>query len=171
MTKTTIRRATVADAPVLAELGARTFAETFGHLYPAEDLSAFVRETHSLEKVAAELADPAIAAWLAEREGAAVGYAVAGPCKLPHRDVTPACGELKRIYVEAGLQGDGVGGRLLAAALAWLERDGPRRLWIGVWSENLGAQRLYERHGFAKVGEYGFRVGGIVDHEFILRRG
>jgi len=64
-----------------------------------------------------------------------------------------------------------LGGRLMETALAWLERDGPRRLWIGVWSGNLGAQRLYERAGFRKVGEYGFRVGGSTDHEFILSRG
>ena len=39
------------------------------------------------------------------------------------------------------------------------ERDGPRTLWIGVWSENLGAQRFYARYGFEKVGEYEFSVG------------
>ncbi len=54
--------------------------------------------------------------------------------------------------------------------MAWLTRDGPRDIWIGVWSENYGAQRFYERHGFSKVGEYGFEVGRTVDREFILRR-
>jgi RimJ/RimL family protein N-acetyltransferase len=39
-----------------------------------------------------------------------------------------------------------------------------------VWSENHGAQRFYAREGFEKVGEYGFKVGRTVDHEFILRR-
>jgi hypothetical protein len=29
-----IRRATVDDAPILSALAARTFTETFGHLYP-----------------------------------------------------------------------------------------------------------------------------------------
>ena len=53
---------------------------------------------------------------------------------------------------------------------AWLLQDGPRDIWIGVWSENFGAQRFYERQGFAKVGEYGFHVGRTVDREFILRR-
>ena len=40
----------------------------------------------------------------------------------------------------------------LRTALGWLERDGPRTLWIGVWSENYGAQRFYARHGFEIVG-------------------
>jgi ribosomal protein S18 acetylase RimI-like enzyme len=171
MTKTTIRRAEAVDAAVLADLGARAFAATFGHLYPPRDLESFLAEAHAVEKVAAELANPATAAWLAERDGDAIGYAIVGPCALPHADVTPSCGELKRIYVLAEGRGDGLGSRLMDEALAWLERDGPRRLWIGVWSENLGAQRLYERLGFRKVGEYGFRVGDTIDREFILRRG
>lgn len=165
-----IRRATPVDAPVLASLGARTFVESFGHLYAAEDLQAFLDESHSVEAYARSLADPAYALWLAERGGEAVGYAQAGPCGLPHPDVRPGDGELKRLYLLAGAQGAGIGARLFEQALAWLERDGPRTLWISVWSENFGAQRFYGRHGFAKAGEYDFIVGRQRDHEFIYRR-
>jgi ribosomal protein S18 acetylase RimI-like enzyme len=171
MTKTTIRRANATDAEVMADLGARTFADTFGHLYPPEDLEAFLADTHTPRKVAAELANPDMAAWLAERDGVAVGYALVGPCGLPHPEVTADCGELKRIYVDGDQRGEGVGAQLIDTALSWLERDGPRRLWLGVWSENHGAQRFYERNGFRKVGEYGFRVGASVDHEFIMSKG
>ena len=170
MPKTTIRRAGAADASALADLGARTFAATFGHLYPAEDLAAFLQTTHAPEKVAAELAATGMAAWLAERDGAAIGYALAGPCGLPHQDVTPNCGELKRIYVLSEAQGEGLGAQLMDLALAWLDSAGRKPVWLGVWSENLAAQRLYVRNGFRKVGEYAFHVGASVDHEFIFRR-
>lgn len=167
----TIRRAGAADAEALVAIGRATFAETFGRLYPPEDLAAFLAEAHSLARARADLSDPAKAVWLAEADGEVVGYAVAGPCKLPHPEVTPACGELERIYLKGSHQGGGAGSRLLAEALAWLEKDGPRRLWIGVWSQNHGAQRLYARRGFTKVGAYDFVVGQTRDHEFILRRG
>ncbi len=170
-TMTVIRRALAADAADLAALGRATFAAAFGHLYWPADLKAFLDEAHSLERTARDLTDPACALWLAEAGGEAVGYALAGRCDLPHPEVTPACGELKRIYVAPGAQGGGLGSRLMAEALAWLERDGPQRLWIGVFSGNLGAQRLYERQGFEKVGEYYFQVGQARDREFILRRG
>jgi diamine N-acetyltransferase len=166
-----IRRAGPADAEALAAIGRATFAETFAHLYPPEDLAVFLADAHSLERARADLADPAKAVWLAEVGGEVVGYALAGPCHLQHPEVTSACGELERIYIARTHQGGGAGGRLLAEALAWLEKDGPRRLWIGVWSENYGAQRLYARHGFEKVGTYEFVVGQTRDHEFILRRG
>ncbi len=171
MTTLTIRRATPADAEVLSRIAAETFTETFGHTYPPEDLAAFLASAYDLEKTRRDLTDPARAAWLVEADGAVVGHALAGPCDLPHDEVTPACGELKRLYVLKAFQGGGVGSRLLSETLAWLERDGPRRLWIGVWSENYGAQRLYGRLGFEKVGEYDFIVGETRDREFILRRG
>jgi diamine N-acetyltransferase len=166
-----IRQATTADAPALAAIARATFAGAFGELYWPEDLEAFLSSAYDLERTRRELADPRCAVWVAVAGAEVVGYAAAGPCGLPHPEVTPDCGELKRVYVLPGLQGGGTGSRLMGEALAWLERDGPRRLWIGVWSGNLGARRLYERLGFEKVGEYYFQVGEARDREFILRRG
>jgi ribosomal protein S18 acetylase RimI-like enzyme len=170
MTEAVIRRAGPADATTLAALGAQTFRETFAHLYPPEDLEVFLADAYGLERTRADLADPAKASWLVEADGRAIGYALAGPCGLPHDDVTPACGELKRIYFLKNHQGGGLGKALFAEIMAWLQSGGPRAVWIGVWSENFGAQRFYERQGFEKVGEYGFEVGKTVDREFILKR-
>jgi ribosomal protein S18 acetylase RimI-like enzyme len=166
----TIRRAAPGDAAALAAIGAETFAETFGHLYPPEDLARYLAEAHGLEQAHADLADPHTAAWLAEAGGAAIGYAVAGACSLPHPEVAVGDGELKRLYLRRSAQSQALGGQLFDAALGWLLRDGPRTIWLGVWSENHGAQRFYNRRGFDKVGEYGFPVGESVDRELILRR-
>jgi GNAT superfamily N-acetyltransferase len=165
-----IRRAGSADAETLSALGAETFTETFGRLYPPRDLQAFLDETHDLERTRAHLADPAKATWIVEAGDRAIGYALAGPCDLPHPEVGTECGELKRIYLLKPWQNGGLGARLFAETMAWLQSRGPRTVWIGVWSENHGALRFYGRHGFTKVGEYGFHVGDTVDHEYILRR-
>ena len=166
----TIRRAGVADAEVLSALAARTFTETFGHLYPDEDLQAFLLEAYAVERSRIVLAHPDYAIWLLEADGHAIGHAAAGPCGLPHPQVREGDGELKRLYLLSEYQNGGWGGRLFDTALQWLQREGPRTLWIGVWSENFGAQRFYARHGFVQVGEYDFPVGKVRDREFILRR-
>ena len=167
---TTIRRATTEDAAALAELGTATFIESFGQLYVPRDLQAFLEESHSVEAYAKVLANPHYALWIAIREGRAIGYAQAGPCGLPHADAKPGDGELKRLYLLKSEQNGGVGRALFDKALAWLERDGPRTLWISVWSENLGAQRFYGRYGFEYAGEYAFIVGEQRDREFMYRR-
>jgi diamine N-acetyltransferase len=170
MPEPSIRRADPTDAEAISAIGAATFVETFGHLYPPADLEVFLAEAYNLERTRADLADPAKASWIVEAGGEVVGYALAGPCGLPHPEVTPDCGELKRIYLKTAWQNGGLGARLFAETLAWLEAGGPRAVWLGVWSENHGAQRFYGRQGFEKVGEYGFAVGATVDHEYILRR-
>ncbi|MGH8087193.1 MAG: GNAT family N-acetyltransferase, partial [Stenotrophomonas sp.] len=94
----TIRRAGPEDAPTLSVLAARTFVETFGHLYPPQDLQDFLDESYAVERQRVILSHPDYAVWLLELDGVAVGHAAAGPCGLPHPDVQPGDGELKRLY-------------------------------------------------------------------------
>src|SRR3546814_7327667 len=94
-----IRRATPDDADTVSALATRTFVETFGHLYPAEDLQAFLANAYAVEKQRVILSHPGYAVWLLECDGTAIGHAAAGPCGLPHPDVAPGDGELKRLYL------------------------------------------------------------------------
>jgi diamine N-acetyltransferase len=166
----TIRRARNEDAAAIAHLAEATFTETFGHLYPPEDLAAYVASAYGVKTCLEALSDRRMAYWLADADGEhPVGFAHAGYCKLPVEGLEPRAGELRQLYVRSAYQNQGLGARLFEAALPWLEaRYSP--LYIGVWSKNYGAQRFYARYGFVKVGEYGFPVGKTVDLELILRR-
>lgn len=165
-----LRRARSDDSEALAALSTTTFRQAFGHLYRPQDLAQFLQDAFAIERQRAQLADPEQAIWLLEDDGQAVGLVAAGPCRLPHPQVAPGDGELRRLYLLASHQGQGHGGRLMQAAMDWLLREGPRTLWLGVWSENHGAQRFYRRWGFERAGEYLFEVGQARDREFILRR-
>lgn len=175
MTEPVIRPAAESDAAALATLGRQTFIDTFvegfGIPYPADDLEAFLDHSFSVETTRAKLNEPGAAWWAAERDGVLLAFANAGPNTLPHPDARPTHAELRRLYVAKAAQGLGLGTKLLAVALDWMEAhtDGP--LWIGVWSGNLKAQRLYARYGFEKAGEYDYPVGAWRDREFILKRG
>ena len=175
MTRTLIRPAAEADAAALGELGRQTFIDTFveefGIPYPAEDLADFLDDSFSVETIRRKLGEPGAAWWVADQDGRLLAFANAGPNTLPHPDARASHAELRRLYVSKAAQGLGLGTRLLQTALDWMEAhtDGP--LWIGVWSGNLKAQRLYAHHGFEKAGEYQYPVGRWLDDEFILRRG
>ncbi|MEZ5928653.1 MAG: GNAT family N-acetyltransferase [Parvularculaceae bacterium] len=165
-----IRRATLGDAQALAELGAVTFTETFGHLYKNEDLQAFLKKNHSPQAYEEILADPAWAVWIAEApDGEKMGYAAAGPCGLPVPEMPEKSGELVRLYLLRAHQKSGVGGHMLATALDWLEKNFDH-LYLSVYAENYGAQRLYQRHGFVKIHDYFYKVGEHSDPEWIMQR-
>jgi ribosomal protein S18 acetylase RimI-like enzyme len=167
-TSAVVRRASPDDASALATLAIATFTETFGHLYPPEDLQTFLA-THSVEAWTRTLGDPKCAVWIAELHGGAtVGFIVVGACKLPVENCEPTAGEVKQLYVLARHHNLRLGTHLMELGLQWLKAQHREPVYIGVWSENYGAQRFYARYGFSKVGEYGFPVGSTVDHEFIL---
>jgi ribosomal protein S18 acetylase RimI-like enzyme len=165
-----IRRATADDAAELARIAGLTFNEAFGHLYPAEDLAAYVGSALTAAQYEELLADRRTASWLLRAAGEpALGFAVAGYCKLPVKDLEPTAGELRQLYIRATHQNRRFGARLLETALRWLEEH-YSPIYIGVWSKNEGAQRFYGRYGFVKIGEYGFPVGRTIDEEHILKR-
>ena len=98
MTTPILRRAVPADTRCLADIGRETFVETFGTLYPPDDLSAYLLAAYDTEATRLSLEDPAQASWLLEdASGRALGYATAGPCGLPHSEAGPGALELKRI--------------------------------------------------------------------------
>lgn len=170
MSAASFRSATPADAQALSEVGRGTFIEAFGHLYSPADLEAFLFNAHSVEAWRRALEDDHNVVVVAESAAGTVGYGVGGRCKLPVQNIEARAGEIKRLYVLAAAHGQKLGTRMLDMLLAELERREHDPLYVGVWSENLGAQRLYMRYGFVKVDEYDFPVGQKMDREFILRR-
>ena len=71
----TIRRANVDDLDLLAELGGRTFSETFAAENTSEDIAAYLAASFNVARQTAELADPASTFFIAEVGGLAAGYA------------------------------------------------------------------------------------------------
>lgn len=174
MSEAIIRSATETDAEALGPLGRQTFIDTFvdgfAIPYPAGDLAAFLDASFSADTIRAKLAEPGAAWWVAERDGALLAFANTGPNTLPHPDARSSHAELRRLYVSKAAQGIGLGTKLLDVALDWMEANTDGPLWIGVWSGNLKAQKLYAAYGFTKAGEYQYPVGTWLDDEFILRR-
>ncbi len=166
----TFRKAAAPDAETLAELGRSTFVEAFGHLYRPEDLETFLGEAHSVAAFRRILDDDHNIVLIAQSPNRALGYGIGGRCKLPVAQLEARAGEVKRLYVRAEAQGQQLGTQLLDRLIEQLERREHDPLYVGVWSENFGAQRLYVRYGFVKVGEYDFPIGKKLDREYILRR-
>lgn len=167
MTAIAYRDATPADSALMAEIGRRTFAETFGHLYSPENLAAFLA-THNESNWRAEILDPVYSVRIVEADGEPIAYAKIGPPSLPFEPRGPSV-ELRQIYVLDPWQGRGIAQELMAWAIAEAKARGARDLYLSVFVDNRRARRFYERYGFTFVGTYAFMVGDHEDEDHVLR--
>lgn len=163
----TYRAAGPADASLMAELGRRTFTETFGHLYTPENLAAFL-QSHNEPGWRAELSNPAFSVRIAEEEGEPVGYVKLGPPSLPFQPQGTAI-ELRQFYILEPWQGRGVAQALMQWTIDAAKANGADELYLSVFVDNHRARRFYERYGFRFVAPYTFMVGTHEDEDHILR--
>jgi len=167
MTAISYRNAGPEDAAALADLGRRTFTETFGHLYTPENLQAFLL-SHSEEGWTRELADPAFAIRIAEEDGQFAAYAKLGPPSLPFEPRGHPI-ELRQFYVLKPWHGRGIAQALMEWALAEAKARQADEMYLSVFVDNHRARRFYERYGFQFVQPYAFMVGDHADEDHILR--
>lgn len=165
----TLRLATPADVPALADLGQRAFIAKFGHLYSPENLSRFLKESHSAETVSSQLADPEMRIAVIEEEGRLASFCkIVRKSSLPERTHASSPMELKQLYTDPDLIGRGHGARLMDWALTEARAWGADEMQLSVYAQNPEAQRFYRRYGLEKVADIEFWVGDHCDPEFMF---
>ena len=171
------RPADAADAETLADLGARTFDETFAASNDPDRLARYLATAFTPERLAAELADPAAAFWIAVEDAGrgpgddrAVGYAKVASGEVPACVGGPRPVELVRLYVERSALGSGVGAALMTACLEHVQQTGFATIWLGVWEHNLRARRFYDKWGFRQVGAKSFYFADEVQEDLVMER-
>jgi diamine N-acetyltransferase len=165
-----IRRATLADAHLLSELGSQTFSETFAAENTPEDLAEYIATSFNVARQTSELEDPASVFLIAEVGGRPAGYA-----KL--RDGEPEQGiegakpiELVRLYVLREWLGRGIGAQLMRACLDEARQSGHETIWLGVWERNPRAQAFYRKWNFRSAGEHMFQLGSDLQRDLLMER-
>ncbi|MEP6741116.1 MAG: GNAT family N-acetyltransferase, partial [bacterium] len=136
MSNLSIRRGTVEDAGLLAELGASTFSETFASNNSPEDMTAYLASAFSPEQQTTELADPQSTFLIAETNGMPAGYAMLRSENALETISGDKPIELVRLYVSRENLGSGVGAALMQACINEAKQQGYETLWLGVWEHN-----------------------------------
>jgi ribosomal protein S18 acetylase RimI-like enzyme len=166
-----IRRATVADAEALAEIGARTFYETFAADNTPEDMRLFLTSTWSPDLQRAEILDEGLDTLLAcDSRGALAGFAQVRVAQPPAGIVVRAPVELKRFYVDKPWHGTGLARTLMEAAEQAARARAGREFWLGVFQRNERALAFYRKCGFRTVGTQVFVVGTDPQKDYVMLR-
>jgi ribosomal protein S18 acetylase RimI-like enzyme len=165
-----VRRASIADAESLAELGARTFTETFAEENRPDDMAAYTAASFSVEALKGELNDPLSVFFIAEVDGAAAGYAKIHPGEAPESVEGEKPIELVRLYVAQAWLGRGVGPALMRRCVEEAREMGFQTIWLGVWERNHRAQAFYRKWDFREVGEHIFQLGSDPQRDVLMQR-
>lgn len=164
-----IRKADISDAKIICALGVTTFYEAYFEFDDSNDLAEYVLENFSVGQIERELKDNNSTFHIAQIERSAVGYA-----KL--RENAPAeclAGEntieIQRVYILEKMRGKGVGAALMKKCFDEARRKNYESVWLGVWEQNLAAQKFYRKYGFQKVGEITFPYGQTTGTNYVLK--
>jgi ribosomal protein S18 acetylase RimI-like enzyme len=160
-----VRPAGVGDAPRLSLISNATFLEAFAGRIDGAALLAHCARHHAADHLAG-LLERGAQAWIAELDGAPVGYALLTAPEL--EAAQPGDIELKKIYLLSRFHGGGTARDLLEAALAGAA--GHRRLLLGVKADNARAIAFYTKHRFERIGTRRFDVGGTFYDDLVLAR-
>ena len=163
-----IRYATIADAKMLSELGAKTFRETFAGDNTPEDMDAYLKASFSPEIQLRELSEADVIFLVVESKGKPIGYAqlVTSSKDQSIKRFRPL--EVRRIYASQEYLGKGVGKELMKATIEEARRRGCDCVWLGVWEKNQRAIDFYKKWGFRVVGSHTFALGGDQQNDFVM---
>jgi ribosomal protein S18 acetylase RimI-like enzyme len=165
-----IRRAGLTDASALADLGRRTFADTFGADNSADDLRAYLDGAYAEPIQRQELASSDLTYFLAEADGVPVGFALLRRDNSSPFVDDPTAIELQRLYVDRVWHGSGLAQALMATCVQHAVARGAGSLFLGVWERNAKALRFYAAQGFVVVGSQRFMVGSDAQTDLVMWR-
>ena len=140
----TIRPATEADVPAVRRLLAETWHATYDAILGPDRVTDITNARHAIPVLRTQINEPNCAFLIAELAGAIVGH-------INTREQPDHALYLGRLYVHPVSQRQGIGQRLLDAALT--RHPTASRVWLTVAVDNGPAIAFYHRQGFHIVGE------------------
>ncbi|WFL76030.1 GNAT family N-acetyltransferase [Altererythrobacter arenosus] len=170
MTAISISRVHLDGLSTLADIGRRTFEQTFASGNNPEDFSAYLSRAFSHEQLSLELSNPGSRFYFAETANGVAGYLKVNHGSAQTETVEGKTLEIERIYVDTEMQGTGVGKALFQFALEEARAIGADAVWLGVWEANPKAIEFYSRQGFTAFGEHSFAIGNDLQRDILMRR-
>lgn len=169
-----VEEAKAEDVAAITQIGRETFAASFAYSMPETDMNAYLAKSYVVDAIRAEFENTKTNTFLVARsatDGTVAGFlqiqrGTVEPCLPPDLNLL----EVHRVYVSMQCHGLGIGGKLLERAIEIAKAmPGCDGAWLGVWDENVRAQRFYASYGFTeKVGKHSFTMGECVQSDWIL---
>lgn len=165
-----IKKVSINDIVQLQEIGRKTFFETFSESNTEENMTQYLEEGFSVEKLSEELNEANSEFYFAVIDKAVVGYLKInrGQSQTEMQDKEGL--EIERIYVLKEYHGKKAGQFLYEHAIQIAETNKVNFVWLGVWEENHRAISFYKKNGFVEFDKHIFVLGTDEQTDIMMKK-
>lgn len=169
MTNIEVIKVELKDIDRLQKIGRQTFYETFSDANTEENMTKYLDEGFSIEKLTTELSDKNAAFYFATIDENVIGYLKLnfGQSQTELQDDKGL--EIERIYVTKDFHGKKVGQLLYDKALEIAKLNKSDFVWLGVWEENPRAINFYKKNGFVEFDKHIFKLGNDEQTDIMMK--
>jgi ribosomal protein S18 acetylase RimI-like enzyme len=169
MTEIEIKKVALSDIDQLQKIGRQTFYETFATGNTKENMTKYLDEGFSAEKLTTELNDHNSEFYFATLNDNVIGYLKLnfGQSQTELQDEKAL--EIERIYVLKDFHGKKVGQLLYDKAIEVAKEKKSDYVWLGVWEENPRAINFYKKNGFVEFDKHIFKLGNDEQIDIMMK--
>ncbi len=165
-----IRKASAADAELIADLSRSTFYDAFAKDNTKENMDAFMNTVFTKEALMQQVITGDGIFLLAYDGDTVTGYARLREENEEEIMKGENAFEIARIYAVQSAIGKGVGPALMKACIEMALDMKKSIIWLGVWEKNPRAIAFYQKWGFEKFGEHIFPIGDDPQTDWLMKK-
>ncbi|AOT08122.1 GNAT family N-acetyltransferase [Pseudoalteromonas luteoviolacea] len=163
------RVATLNDSANIAALSAQVWLHNYSTEGINTAISGYVLSEFTSQNIAKQLNADDYKYIVSEHDGNLTGLVsldFSSTCPITETKAP----ELDRLYIQEPFTGQGLGSKLLVAAINDCKNLGHRSLWLTVNHKNARARAFYKRHGFEEIGETYFVLNKEQHLNYVLSK-
>lgn len=163
-------KASINQANIIAEIGAKSFYDTFLEHDGKENVDKYVSENFNTKKIEDEFSEKNVVFFIAVYQNKPVGFLKLRTEEIPEELINTNHIELQRIYLLKEFQGIKAGKALMTEAISFAKNKGFEILWLGVSDKNVKALKFYESIGFKTFGKHIFYFGEEEQEDLLMKK-
>lgn len=165
-----IQKVKTSDLEQLRYISIKTFTETFASLNSAENMSAYLANNLSTQKLTEEVNTAGSEFYLAKLDQEIIGYLKinTGSAQTELKDTNSL--EIERIYVRKEYHGKKAGQFLYESAVQMAREKSADFVWLGVWEHNQRAISFYRKNGFVEFDQHSFMLGDDEQTDIMMKK-
>ncbi|MBX3164182.1 MAG: GNAT family N-acetyltransferase [Bacteroidetes bacterium] len=164
-----VKKISISDIDQLQKIGKQTFYETFSSGNTEENMTKYLNEGFSIEKLTNELNNKSSEFYFATLQNNVIGYLKLnfGQSQTELKDEKAL--EIERIYVLKEFHGKKVGQILYDKVIEIAKQKSTNYVWLGVWEENPRAINFYKKNGFVEFDKHVFKLGNDEQTDIMMK--